>query len=185
MHAQLLHLFLAPLVLFADNAPSPKPGAGRGAAVATATASGFTFTNVKYGFSAVFPYDLKEEEKKDGEIMLAAGNPEDTIAYMLSIFTISDEVLKRKPVPKILDDAVGGAVENVKGTLVAKSDITIDGFPGKAFDIKSEQFMARCRIYLVGKRMYLPMVIFQPDLKLPIEPAAFHSSFKLINPPKH
>jgi len=169
-HKLVLALTLTLPTLAVAQAPAPAPGV--------------RFTNVKYGFSATFPYDLKEEEKKDGEITLTAGNPEDTIAYMFSVFTVSDEVLKRKPVAKILDDAVGGAVENVKGKLVAKTDIKIDGFPGKAFDIKSDQYMARCRIYLVGNRMYLPMVIFQPDLKLPLDPAAFHSSFKLINP-KH
>lgn len=138
------------------------------------------YENATWGVSAMFPYTAKESPGEAGGITISAANPEDTIAYMLSIFPIADEVLKRKPKNKILEDAVQGAVDNVKGTLLSKSDIEIDGFPGKQFDIKSDQFIAKCRIYLVKNRMYLPMVIAQPTLKLPLEADAFHAAFKLI-----
>ena len=151
------------------------------AAPALAEESVKTYSNVQWGFSASFPYTIKESPGENGGITISAANPEDTIAYMLSVFPIADEVLRLKKQDKILEDAVKGAVDNVNGTLLSKSDIKIDGFPGKQFDIKSDQFVAKCRIYLVGKRMYLPMVIATPTLTLPLplSSEAFHASFKL------
>ena len=32
--------------------------------------------------------------------------------------------------------------------------------------------------------MYLPMVIANPSLKLPVEAQEFHAKFKLVGPPK-
>ena len=154
-----LPLLLLPLLAAADEA---KP-----------------YKNATWGFSAVFPYSVKESPGENGGITISSSNAEDTIAYMISVFPLADEVLKRKGQDKILEDAVQGAVTNVKGTLLSKTNIKIDGFPGRQFDVKSEQFVAKCRIYLVGNRMYLPMVIAGPGLPLPIEASAFHAQFKL------
>jgi hypothetical protein len=137
------------------------------------------YSNATWGFSAIFPYAIKEQPGENGGITISSANAEDTIAYMLSVFPIADEVLKVKAKDKILEDAVKGAVDNVKGTLLLKTNIQISGFPGKQFDIKSDQFVAKCRIYLVGNRMYLPMVIAAPSLNLPITAEAFHAAFKL------
>ncbi len=171
-HAALALLFAFATPAFADNtAVETKPGA-RG--------EHKKYENTKWGFSAIFPYAIKESDGENGGITVSSANAEDTIAYMLSVFPLADEVLKRKAKDKILEDAVQGAVDNVKGTLLSKTVISIDGFPGRQFDIKSDQFIAKCRIYLVGNRMYLPMVIANPALKLPIESNDFHANFKLI-----
>ncbi len=159
------------LPAFADTAVETRPGP---------TSATKRYENKTWNFSAVFPYTIKESPGENGGLTVSAANPEDTIAYMLSVFPLSDEVLKRKAKDKILEDAVQGAVDNVKGTLLSKSVISIDGFPGRQFDIKSDQFIAKCRIYLVGNRMYLPMVIANPTLKLPIESNDFHANFKLL-----
>jgi hypothetical protein len=140
------------------------------------------YENATWNVGAIFPYEVKESPGENGGITISAANAEDTIAYMLSIFPLADEVLKRKSQDKILEDAVQGAVDNVKGTLLSKTNIKINGYPGRQFDIKSDAFVAKCRIYLVKNRMYLPMVIAQPTLKLPIEADAFHNAFRLLNP---
>jgi hypothetical protein len=138
------------------------------------------FTSKKLGFSAAFPYTPKETPNETGDGgTVASGNPEDTIAYMISVFTVSDDVLKKKPTAKILADAVRGAADNAKGTLKSQTDIKLAGYPGKAFVIDGEQFNADCRIYLVGNRVFLPMVISQPGLALPMTANAFHEAFKV------
>jgi hypothetical protein len=43
--------------------------------------------------------------------------------------------------------------------------------------------LAECRIYLVGERMYLPMVVAARGVSLPMTVDAFHAAFKLIDPP--
>ncbi len=143
------------------------------------------YTNKEWNFSAVFPYAVKEQPGPEGGqgITVASANAEDTIAYMISVFTISDDVLAKKPQGKILADAVEGANDNVKGKLLRSVDIKLGPYPGKAFDIQSDAFIATCRIYLVGNRMYLPMVIAKPELKLPISAPAVHDAFKVSYKP--
>jgi hypothetical protein len=169
-HAALAIVLASSLPALAQAPVETKPAAG-------ATKK---YENKEWNFSAIFPYTIKESPGENGGLTVSAANPEDTIAYMLSVFPLADEVLKRKSQDKILEDAVQGAVDNVKGTLLSKSVISIDGYPGRQFDIKSDQFIAKCRIYLVKNRMYLPMVIANPSLKLPIESNDFHANFKLL-----
>src|SRR4051812_41880845 len=102
-----LPLLLLPALAFADEsirgkAEGPKP-----------------YSNATWGFSAVFPYAIKESAGENGGVTLSSANAEDTIAYMISVFPLADEVLKRKSQDTILEDAVQGAVTNVKGTLLS------------------------------------------------------------------
>jgi len=137
------------------------------------------YTSAKWGFTAQFPWEPKEQPQGAG-ITVAAGNVEDTIAYMISATPIDAEVLKQKTIPRILDDAVKGAVDNVHGTVLEQRDVRIAGYPGREVVISGEGFKAHCRVYIVKDRMYLPMVIYKPELKLPMAADAFHAAFQLI-----
>ncbi len=139
-----------------------------------------TYASERWGFTALFPWQPKESAPQQGEgVTVSSGNPEDTIAYMISVTPIAPEIIRKKGIPKILDDAVKGAVDNVHGTVLEQHDVKIDGYPGREVVISGGGFLANCRVYIVRERMYLPMVIYQPSLVLPVSPAAFHAGFRL------
>jgi hypothetical protein len=141
------------------------------------------YSNTRWGFASRFPYSINEKSGPGEGITVSAANDADTIAYMLSVFPISGATLARKGPDRALEDAVRGAVDNVHGTLLSKRDITLAGFPGKQFEIVAKGMLAECRLYLVGERMYLPMVIAAHDVSLPMTVDAFHAAFTLIDPP--
>ena len=141
------------------------------------------YVSQKWGFSTAFPYAVNERVRGD-KLTLSAPNSNDTSSYMVSVFSVSDGVLARKTPDKVLSDAVAGAVSNAHGELISVGDIVLDKFPGKAFVVRGDQFIARCRIYLVGTRVYLLMVIGLPYSSFPMDPEAFLTAFKLAETPK-
>jgi hypothetical protein len=110
-----------------------------------AAAKPVPYKSARFHYSAVFPWDTKETPQGEG-VTVAAGNPEDTIAYMISATPISPEVLAKKTIGKILDDAVKGAVDNVHGTVKEQRDVKIDGYPGREVVIEGSGFLANCRV---------------------------------------
>jgi hypothetical protein len=182
----------AALVLLAAAAParadSGMPPAKAGAPDAKTDAKPDAKAEVKVvrfdklGFEARFPYTAKASSSEDGDLV-SASNDGDTIAYMVSVFSLPDEVLKAKPPAQILEDAMAGAAKNVNGTIKTKSPTKLGKQTGMLFVVETAEFVADCRIYLVGHRIYLPMVVYQPKLTLPLGPDAFHTSLKLFGKP--
>jgi hypothetical protein len=143
------------------------------------------YTNETWGFTAEFPkaYPIKEAPNSFDGLTVSASSSNDSIAYMISTFTITNQALAQRTSDRILEDAVAGALSNVKGTLTYKSVISLHGYPGRAFNVKTDSFIAICRIYLIGNRVYLPMVIYVPNANdaalsvLPMTVEAFHQAF--------
>lgn len=63
----------------------------------------------------------------------------------------------------VLNGAVNGAVENVKGTLIHDKKITLNGFPGRDIKIQIEQGYIYMNAYLVDNLMYITQVICEID----------------------
>ncbi len=139
-----------------------------------------TFTSDKWGFSANFPYEVKESTSESGSVTLEAGNEADTVAYMISISTLSDEIIRTKEVSQMLEDGIRGAVENVKGQLGSKVAIKIGPYQGREIVINKDDYVAKCRMYIVEKRLVMVMVNASKKAVLPMSAEAFLDSFRLI-----
>jgi len=59
----------------------------------------------------------------------------------------------------VLDGAVNGAINNVKGTLVYEKKITLNGYPGREIKIQIDQGYIYMNAYLVENIMYISQVI--------------------------
>ncbi len=84
-----------------------------------------------------------------------------------------------------LDNAVSGAVTNVKGTLVSKSEIIFNGFNGRDAKIGLEsggiQYIIKMKTILVGTSLYSAQVICKKENDDNLNSKYFFNSFELIN----
>ena len=140
------------------------------------------YSNARWGFATSFPYSVKEKERGGG-LALTSSNPSDTISYLVSVLPLDDATLKQGPA-RILADAIDATLRETGGKLISTSDVTLDGFSGKQFEIRTDGMIATCRLYLVGDRLYLPMLIAAAYATPPMDAATFLAAFKLLDPPK-
>lgn len=84
----------------------------------------------------------------------------------------------------VLDNAVNGAVTNVKGRLMFKEDITFNGYRGRLFKIEVNQgglYVITMRTVLVGYQLYMMQTISQMKDIDNDRTKQFFDSFELIN----
>ncbi len=144
-------------------------------------------------FTLMMPQEAKESIKKipsgaDTLIMNlfmydASAAQEDNLVY-LAIYTDYPESYKSKSadeVNTILNNSVDGAMNKVNGTLVSKTDIKKDGYPGKEYYIDFQNGAAEihARAYLVKNRMYILETIYVTASKGNKSDERFMNSFVL------
>ena len=148
------------------------------------------FSSAKGKFSVLMPGDPQEQH----QVVNTAVGPIDlymytidsgSIAYIVGYSDYPEDFIKNSEPKKILDGAREGAVRNIKGTLVASREITLEGHPGMefAFDVpKRPEFpydgIGRSHMFLVGNRLYQCMVIGKKSSSVE-EVTKFVDSFRL------
>jgi hypothetical protein len=80
---------------------------------------------------------------------------------------------------EVLAGARDGGVSNVGARLVDERKITLDGYPGIAFESESDTNHYSSRTYLAGSVLYLTLVITSRNQPYP-DTGRFHDSFKII-----
>ncbi len=84
-----------------------------------------------------------------------------------------------------LDNAVQGAVNNVNGTLMSKSEIVFNGYNGRDAKISLQsgegQYLIRMKTVLVGTSLYSAQVIYAKAHDDNLNSKYFFNSFELIN----
>ena len=85
-------------------------------------------------------------------------------------------------VPEFFRNAVNGAVNNVKGTLLSEKDAEINGYPGKQIQIgyQNGAVIINMLQYLVGNRTYILQVITPKEKQGNKSITKFFESFKLL-----
>lgn len=93
-----------------------------------------------------------------------------------TVHSENEEMLK-----EVFDGAMNGAAKNVNGTLSNEKDLTINGYPGKEFDINMAGglMLLRLRSYLVNNRMYILQTACEAGNKGNERSIQFFESFKL------
>lgn len=83
-------------------------------------------------------------------------------------------------VPEFFRNAVNGAVNNVKGTLLSEKDVEINGYPGKQTQIVYQNGVIIINMlqYLVGSRTYILQVITLKEKQGNKSITKFFESFK-------
>jgi hypothetical protein len=136
------------------------------------------FTSRALGFSATFPFEVKEHVDPEGGGTAASVDPRGMM-YMVGLTPSRPEVARTKSVKQQLDDGMAGALERVKGKVVSQKDVKLGEHPGRETEIALEGGQATFRAYIVGPRVYLVGVVRMNQITLPMSPAEFFASFKL------
>lgn len=153
--------FAALLAPLAARADAPKP-----------------YTSAALGFTASYPYPVKENLDPEGGGTAAAFDPQG-IMYMVGVTPDRPEIGKKKTVKEQLDDGLAGALERVHGKIASQKDVKLGSNPGREVEIELQGGHATFRAYVVGPRVYLVGVVHKDGLAPPMSPADFFASFQL------
>ncbi|WP_244224895.1 hypothetical protein [Corallococcus sicarius] len=105
------------------------------------------------------------------------------VLYSVSIADYPEKLVASRPPEALLNEGRDGLAKEVQGTLKDEQDITLDGYPGKAYTVSSPVAgEIKARNFLVGPRLYTLLVLFNPNTGAPAADA-FLTSLKLVNPP--
>jgi hypothetical protein len=104
---------------------------------------------------------------------------------MVAYSDYPDEVINQKDPDSLLQSALSGAINNVKGTLISQDDITLDGYPGKeilasAYAANGQEAIMKARFYLVKNRLYMLIMVAPKGGLTREETDSFLDTFKLL-----
>ena len=135
------------------------------------------YTSAALGFTATYPYPVKEQIDPQGGGTAAAFDPQG-VMYMVGVIPADKETQKRSTKDQ-LDDGLAGAVAKVHGTIASQKDVKLGKYPGREAEIDLQGGHATFRAYIVGPKAYLVGVVHKDGLTPPETPADFFKSFKL------
>ncbi len=138
-------------------------------------------------FSVMIP---GEPQAQRGEVAIPGGKVQtaawtsnvEGVLYSISTADYPEKVVAANPASAFLNEGKNGLVNQLKGTLKSEEDVTLQGYPGKAFTVSSDSGEVRARNFLVGPRLYTLLVLYNPSIGAP-QADEFLSSLELINPP--
>lgn len=171
---------LAVVALLSSAAASTEPvKAPEATAIQTLTAP--------EGFSVRMPGAPQVARSKvtipNGEVVTASwSSMVDGRIYAISIADYPAAFIAARPAQAFLDEASQGLVGQVRGTLADKKAIELQGYPGHAYRVTSENGDVTARNFVVGPRVYTLLVFSGPGTE-PTGAAAFLESLTLIDPP--
>ncbi len=136
------------------------------------------YTSTALGFTASYPYPVKENPDSEGGGTAAAIDPQG-VMYMVGVTPDRPEVGKKKSVKEQLDDGLAGALERVHGKIASQKDVKLGANPGREVEIELQGGHATFRAYIVGPRVYMIGVVHKDGVAPPMSPADFFASFQL------
>jgi hypothetical protein len=140
------------------------------------------------GFKVQMPPSPKESREKKataaGEVSVGSwfSQTPDQVTFSVSTADYPETVIASISPANFLNSVRDGVVKQVQGTVKSQEDITLDGYPGKAYVVESPQGEVKVRNYLVGPRLYTLLVVYNPSIGAP-QADTFLNSLALVNPP--
>ncbi|WP_309894402.1 hypothetical protein [Archangium sp.] len=139
------------------------------------------------GFSVMIP---GEPQAQRGEVAIPGGKVQtaawttnsEGVLYSISTADYPEKTVASNPASAFLNEGRNGLVNQLKGTVKNEEDVTLQGYPGKAFTVASDAGEVRARNFLVGPRLYTLLVLYNPSIGAPMADQ-FLTSLELINPP--
>lgn len=99
--------------------------------------------------------------------------------YSVSFADYPEAVAKARPAKEFLDEGEAGLANQLRGTVRSKRDVTLDGNPGREFTVSSDNGEVKARNYMVGRRLYTLLVLYNPAIGAP-DADGFLGSLKLV-----
>jgi hypothetical protein len=136
------------------------------------------YTSAALGFTATYPYPVKESADPEGGGTAGAVDPQG-VMYMVGVIPAHPDADKKRSVKDQLDDGLSGMLARVHGTVASQKDVKLGKDPGREVEIDIQGGHATFRAYLVGSRTYLIGVVHKEGVTPPLAPADFFASFHL------
>ncbi|HET9450705.1 MAG TPA: hypothetical protein VFO83_07490, partial [Aggregicoccus sp.] len=140
------------------------------------------------GFKVQMPANPKVDRKQSptpsGNVAVgswATQTPEG-VTFSVSTADYPESIIASISPTNFLNSVRDGVVKQLQGTVKSEEEITLDGYPGKAFVVESSQGEVKVRNYLVGPRLYTLLVVYNPSIGAP-QADTFLGSLQLVNPP--
>ncbi len=89
------------------------------------------------------------------------------VIYSVSFADYPEPVAKARPAKDFLDEGEAGLANQLRGTVRSKRDVALDGNPGREFTVSSENGEVKARNYMVGRRLYTLLVLYNPSIGAP------------------
>jgi hypothetical protein len=137
------------------------------------------FSSKEGGFSVALPAKLKKRTQSldtwHGRAEMHLFEAETFAGYQVMYMTFVEPLEEDAELTKqMLDEGSDGGVSNVKGQLLEKTEITLDGHTGRALKVRLPNGdIIRSRLYVAGHRLYV-VSILTPDKDSPAPVLRFH-----------
>ncbi len=148
------------------------------------TGGGQDFVSDQWKFAAKFPSKPQEQQQGGGKIFLVENGDN---AFTVAVSEMpGDGKMPQAQMNLVLDNARDGLVRGVNGTATNKKNISITGkqqYPGRevtATVTQPKQLEVLARVFLVGKRLYMVMVVGSNQFVTSNEAKEFMKSFRLV-----
>jgi hypothetical protein len=105
------------------------------------------------------------------------------VTFSVSTADYPESIIASIAPTSFLNSVRDGVVKQLQGTVKSEEEITLDGYPGKAFTAESSRGEVKVRNYLVGPRLYTLLVVYNPSIGAPAQADTFLGSLALVNPP--
>lgn len=141
------------------------------------------------GFSVKLPNIV--EPRRDtvaiptGEVAVASWAATDGsgVLYSVSIADYPEAlVAKNRPEAFLNEGRQGVVAQLTNSTLLDEKPVTVQGYPGTAYTVSSDNGEVKARNYLVGNRLYTQLLMYNPAIGAPMG-QEFLDSLAFINPP--
>ena len=100
------------------------------------------------------------------------------VIYSISLADYPEAVVAARPPQAFLDEGRDGLSNQLRGEVRTQRPLTLDGHPGHDYVVSSPNGEVHARNFMVGRRLYTLLVLYNPAIGAP-EAGAFFDSFGL------
>ena len=102
------------------------------------------------------------------------------VLYSISASDYPEAVAKARPGSQFVQEAKNGLATQLKGTVTLEKAVQLAGNEGIEFAASSENGDVKARSFMIGRRLYTLLVLYNPSIGAP-QAQGFLASLKLTN----
>ncbi|WP_284662407.1 hypothetical protein [Myxococcus sp. SDU36] len=121
-------------------------------------------------------------KRTDKAMLVTYAANEEGVSYIVNAVDYPEAFVATVPAEALINGGIQGIAGQVGGELKSSEDITLDGYPGKAYVLASPSGEVKGRSFLVGPRVYNLITVYNAAIGAP-GADEFLTSLTLLNPP--
>ncbi|WP_217917248.1 MULTISPECIES: hypothetical protein [unclassified Myxococcus] len=121
-------------------------------------------------------------KRTDKATLVTYAANEEGVSYIVNAVDYPEAFVATVPAEALINGGIQGIAGQVGGELKSSEDITLEGYPGKAYVLASPSGEVKGRSFLVGPRVYNLITVYNAAIGAP-GADEFLASLTLVNPP--